>query len=211
MIESGTRMQLIMAAERLFADRGIEGVSQREIAIAAGNGNTNAVKYHFGSKDDLVQGIFQMRVEQMEERRAAMLADADRQGRLEDPNVLMSILFAPLMDIVDEAGKHSCAAFINQYVVRYRPAGLQHYSDRVRDQPMAISRLLSLIRRRTAHLPDHITDSRMMLNTLAFTGMLVRWDSDLSQRLSPDDLASLAADTLEGAALNIMRPFNHWA
>lgn len=54
-----------------FADRGIEGVSQREIAIAAGNGNTNVVKYHFGSKDDLVQGIFKMHVEQMEERRAS--------------------------------------------------------------------------------------------------------------------------------------------
>ena len=47
------KVRLITAGETLFAERSIESVSLREIAIAAGNGNNNAVQYHFGGKDGL--------------------------------------------------------------------------------------------------------------------------------------------------------------
>ena len=49
--------QLMVAAEKLFGQRGIENVSLREIAAAAGHANTSAVQYHFGSKESLVQAV----------------------------------------------------------------------------------------------------------------------------------------------------------
>ena len=49
---------MIRAGERLFGESGIDGVSLREVAAAAGQGNTSAVRYHFGSKDGLVAAIF---------------------------------------------------------------------------------------------------------------------------------------------------------
>ncbi|MYT74615.1 TetR family transcriptional regulator [Streptomyces sp. SID8367] len=52
-----TRQAIVAAAERLYAERGIAGVSNRQISEAAGQGNVAAVGYHFGSKTELVRAI----------------------------------------------------------------------------------------------------------------------------------------------------------
>ena len=52
-----TREQLILAGERLFALSGLDSVSLRQINSAAGQRNSSAAHYHFGSKEALVQAI----------------------------------------------------------------------------------------------------------------------------------------------------------
>jgi AcrR family transcriptional regulator len=52
-----TRMLMLAAAERLFAEHGVQAVSNRQIGEAAGQGNNAAVAYHFGTKSDLVRAI----------------------------------------------------------------------------------------------------------------------------------------------------------
>ncbi len=47
-----TREQLLDVAERLFAERGYDAVSVREVTSGAG-ANLAAVSYHFGSKEEL--------------------------------------------------------------------------------------------------------------------------------------------------------------
>ena len=51
------RAALIDAAERLFAERGSDGVSLREITSAAGATNASAVQYHFGDRRGLVRAV----------------------------------------------------------------------------------------------------------------------------------------------------------
>src|SRR3954462_1756002 len=70
-----TKEQIVLAAERLFAEHGIDGVSLRQVGAAAGNGNNSAVQYHFGSKDRLVQAVFEYRLPRMQERRALLIAE----------------------------------------------------------------------------------------------------------------------------------------
>src|SRR3546814_20288324 len=48
---------LISAAERLFAERGSEAVSLREINTAAGSTNASAIQYHFGGRRGLVKAV----------------------------------------------------------------------------------------------------------------------------------------------------------
>lgn len=50
-----TRLRLIEAAIRLFGDHGIEAVSLRAAAQAAGARNTAAVHYHFKDREGLLQ------------------------------------------------------------------------------------------------------------------------------------------------------------
>jgi AcrR family transcriptional regulator len=45
-----TRDRLLLAAEQLFATRGIDAVSLAEITKAAGSHNTGAVHHHFGGR-----------------------------------------------------------------------------------------------------------------------------------------------------------------
>ncbi len=52
-----TRVVLLRAAERLFAARGIDSVSMREIAAEAGQANHSAALYHFHDKHDLVNSL----------------------------------------------------------------------------------------------------------------------------------------------------------
>jgi AcrR family transcriptional regulator len=50
-----TRRRLLDAAERLVAERGIDGVTVNEITAASGARNKSAVAYHFGSKLALLE------------------------------------------------------------------------------------------------------------------------------------------------------------
>jgi AcrR family transcriptional regulator len=75
-----TRSALIDAAERLFAERGIAGVSLREIGVAAGQRKSNAAQYHFGDRDGLVRAILLARSAGVNQRRQALLESAGPDG-----------------------------------------------------------------------------------------------------------------------------------
>ncbi|MDB6138233.1 MAG: transcriptional regulator, TetR family [Verrucomicrobiaceae bacterium] len=59
---SSTRTNLMDAAERLFAEKGVEATSVRDITKAA-DANQGAINYHFQSKDKLVLEVFARRIE----------------------------------------------------------------------------------------------------------------------------------------------------
>jgi AcrR family transcriptional regulator len=85
-IESSPKERIIVAAERLFAEHGVNGVSLRQIGAAAGNHNNSAVSYHFGSKEQLVRGVFEYRLPRLRQRRALLVEDhrpIDLRGWLE--------------------------------------------------------------------------------------------------------------------------------
>jgi AcrR family transcriptional regulator len=54
---AATRARLLRAGERLFAEHGIHQVPLREINALAGQRNSSALHYHFGSRDGLVEAI----------------------------------------------------------------------------------------------------------------------------------------------------------
>ena len=70
-----TALQLLLAAERLFAEHGLAGI-YCAISIEAGSSNNSAIQYHFGSKDDLLRAIFAYRLGDLMQRRALLRARA---------------------------------------------------------------------------------------------------------------------------------------
>ena len=93
-VQGDTRDQIIRAAEALFAARGIDGVSLREINRAAGQSNTGAVQYHFGDRDGLVLAIIGKHRRDTEPRRHALL-DMYEDAGVDDLRALASALVAP--------------------------------------------------------------------------------------------------------------------
>jgi AcrR family transcriptional regulator len=69
-----TRELILATAERLFAEHGVHGVSNRQVSEAAGQGNNAAVGYHFGTKADLVRAIARRHGEATERLRLDLLA-----------------------------------------------------------------------------------------------------------------------------------------
>jgi AcrR family transcriptional regulator len=74
---SPSARRLVVAAERLFALHGIDGVSLRQIAAEAGSANNSAVHYHFGSKKGLITAIFRHRLPQLINERRLLAARCD--------------------------------------------------------------------------------------------------------------------------------------
>ena len=64
---------LIRSAELLFAERGSDAVSLREITAAAGATNASAVQYHFGDRKGLVRAVLARHDVEVEQRRHALL------------------------------------------------------------------------------------------------------------------------------------------
>ena len=72
-----TRDRILQTAERLFAEKGIDSVSLREITAAAGV-NIAAVHYHFGSKKMVLEELFAQRSEPIAKRRLELLSQVRR-------------------------------------------------------------------------------------------------------------------------------------
>ncbi|RWU18827.1 hypothetical protein DM813_21110 [Pseudomonas alkylphenolica] len=92
-----TRAKLVAIAERLFAERGIEGVSLSDINKAAGQRNKNATSYHFGSKDGLLQAILDKHVPGISARRNALLDELEQRGNPSVRDVVRAFMY-PLAD-----------------------------------------------------------------------------------------------------------------
>ena len=104
-----TRIALIEAAESLFAEAGLEGVSTRQIGAAIGSSNTNVVAYHFGSKEALIEAVCRHRLPDIDRRRGELL---DAAGSAADLSELVRIFALPLYEQVDASGRHSFARFL---------------------------------------------------------------------------------------------------
>ncbi|WP_328323566.1 TetR/AcrR family transcriptional regulator [Kribbella sp. NBC_00382] len=96
-----TRDVILATAERLFAEHGVFGVSNRQISEAAGQGNNAAVGYHFGTKTDLVRAIVRRHTDQIEQLRARMLAELGPEPDVRD---WLSVLIRPQTEHLAEIG-----------------------------------------------------------------------------------------------------------
>jgi AcrR family transcriptional regulator len=100
-----TRERLLDAAQRLYALRGLDAVSLREINQAAGARNATAVQYHFGDRAGIVRAIFARHLPDVEARRHALL-DAYESAGSADLRVLAGALVRPLAArLADQGGR----------------------------------------------------------------------------------------------------------
>jgi AcrR family transcriptional regulator len=106
---SASGLRLVLAAERLFARHGIDGVSLRQIAAEAGSSNNSAVHYHFGSKHGLIAAIFRYRLPQIISERRLLAARCDP----EDLRSRFESHFLPVLAMAEATDNHY-VSFVEQ-------------------------------------------------------------------------------------------------
>jgi len=121
-----TRDRLLNVAERLFAQRGYEATSVRDITAEAGC-NVAAVNYHFGGKDNLYLETFRGLLGELRDLRIrrirADMAEAGETATLE--LFVESMANAFLQPFVDEGRGRLLMAFVSREMVdRHLPAGV---------------------------------------------------------------------------------------
>ena len=107
--KSASALRIVIAAERLFARRGIDGVSLRQISVEAGSSNNSAVHYYFGSKEGLIGAIFRHRLPQLLSERRLLAARCD-------PGDLRSRFEAHYLPVLNlaEASDNHYISFVEQ-------------------------------------------------------------------------------------------------
>jgi len=96
-----TRNHLLDVAEQLFGERGVNGVSLREIRIASGARNTAAIQFHFGDRDGLIRGLVGRHMPRLAELQQELYDAMVATGRDDDSRSLVEVLVRPSADYLE--------------------------------------------------------------------------------------------------------------
>ena len=103
--EEGTRDRILRTGERLFAERGFNGVSVREPAAAA-QVNIASIGYHFDNKEGLLSEVYRRHCEPMIEERLRGLAAASRlRGNAKIAAIIEAFIRPALQQVEAEDGE----------------------------------------------------------------------------------------------------------
>lgn len=166
------RDALMLAAEELYATKGFDYVSTRDILEVAGQKNQSALQYHFGNKHGLLWAIYDTRMAAIEKRRAVMMEDAPAPGK-EDPYLLVEGLIRPMIEsaTLDERGEYFLRLAMQS---AYRPDTDMMAVATSGRYPLTQD-IVSRIERHLAHLPAEEIPLRKRLVVEACLGCVWIW------------------------------------
>lgn len=124
--ETGVRQRLLDAAEGLFAERGFEKTSIRDLASSAGC-NIASVNYYFGGKVNLYSEVCRRLLVEMTEIRLAsiekVMAESGGAPALED--LLRSFAYAFIGPFVaEDGGERLIRLMLREMIESHLPAGM---------------------------------------------------------------------------------------
>jgi AcrR family transcriptional regulator len=196
-----TRLQILAAAERLVGERGIAALSLREAAGSAGARNNSAAQYHFGTKDGLIDAIFELRMRTINEARMALLDAAEADGRGDDVAVLVEALVLPLVESVgDVPGSSWYGRFLAQFTADREATARLAETDR--SVMTGLRRVIAGLQAHLDLLPEPVCRQRIdlavRLTVLATAEHERRRDAGLGQAGSTPFLVTGLCDALRG-------------
>ena len=122
-----TRLSILDAAERCFAEGGFDGVSLRTITDVAGV-DLALVNYHFGSKDNLLREVIARRARIVHDERVRALEMARRDAGAQSPSVeaIATAFLEPLLRrLLDgDPGWHHYGHLVSQLDVSPKFTGI---------------------------------------------------------------------------------------
>tara|TARA_B100000927_G_scaffold243129_1_gene205037 strand:- start:227 stop:889 length:663 start_codon:yes stop_codon:yes gene_type:complete len=114
-----TSERVLRAAEALFAERGFETVSLRDITRAA-EANVAAVNYHFGSKEKLVDAVVERHVTPINKERLRLLEEYENEYGVDGVPVrkILEAFLAPVLRhmVSGEMSEHLFGKFMGRLI-----------------------------------------------------------------------------------------------
>jgi len=188
MATADTKSQILDTAERLFAQKGFDAVSLRNIVTVA-KVNLAAVHYHFGSKQSLLHTVVARRLRPINEERLARLAEAQAKAGKQPVKLerVLECLFLPLFRVQADPKVGPAFSRLIGRVLFDRNADLQKFM--MSELAEVIPQFSAALDAALPGLPKEETDWRShfmagaMAHTLCNADLLVRFtgtDADAS-------------------------------
>lgn len=194
-----TRVRLKEEAQRLFALRGLDGVSVQDIISAAGQRNSASLRYYFGNKLELARELIVDGARLIDEERQAQVDRLEAEGGITVRAVLGALTF-PMLDLAERTGQATYIRMIANLQLNNRTFLREALEDKWN---LGYQRCNALLRDLLAPIPPAIVDHRLSLVSIYGNAALAAWeagrDSGEPGRLwSPGYAVSSLMDTFEG-------------
>jgi AcrR family transcriptional regulator len=164
MKDASTRDLLKLAARRLFAHRGLDGVSVRDIVLAAGQRNSGSLHYYFGTKENLARELVSDGAKLIDQRRNSQLDDIERAGGPRHLREVIEVLVWPSTGLAGEHGEEdSYIRFITLLQMSHRQLFLDALEGR---WASGYERCLAHIRRLLKDIDPVIVTQRLVFMSL---------------------------------------------
>jgi AcrR family transcriptional regulator len=190
-----TRETLMIVAERLFGEQGIDAVPLRAVSKEAGQKNTNSVQYHFGGKMELLRAIFEFREMQFNPLRKAMLTQGRASKKDSEVRWLLRALYEPnFLHYRDNDG----IAYLKlhaQYLSNLRPRGILHPFDTDSPNAEGLRNAAQLLREHLSFSNESLFMARLESGGAMFLAAMIQHSARPPARRLPIDF--LYEDVLE--------------
>jgi AcrR family transcriptional regulator len=179
-VRSASAAQIKSVALRLFAEHGVDGVTVREIAAAAGQKNHGAVGYYFGSKEQLVREIIVDGAIAIDQRRNAMLDALEAAGGPGTAREIVDVLIFPV--IAADPGDDYYVRFIFMLTMTHRALMMDALENRWN---RGYQRCLDHLRRLLPDLPEQLRSQRFVFMGAYLGAVLAQRQQALADRSRP--------------------------
>lgn len=169
-----TRTQILAAARRLIAERGVDSVSVRDILQKSGVRNGGAVGYYFGSKEDMIREIIGQGARRCDARRIEMLDRAEASPAGVTLKDVVSILIRSSIGMSSTPLREDS---YSRFIAAVQATHPNLYNEVVTGRwDLGDVRLMNHIRRLLAHLPTETVSQRIIFAQEFLNAMLLRRD-----------------------------------
>ena len=192
---------LILAAERLFAERGIEAVALRHVNQAANQKNMSAAHYHFGSREGLIRAVLMYRWPELDRRRGELLS---RETDDKDIRFYLEAFIKPLIEQLKprEEGNYYIR-FMQQYE-RYT----EDYEFAKEMTPASVE-IYDNLERLIGYIPLDVRRLRIgYLINMIHSVLAVAEERLGNQEISHSEIELIAANTIDMVASALTAPLS---
>lgn len=184
-----TRRKLLDAAAMSFAEHGVRNASLVEITRRAGQRNSGALHYHFGSREGVLCAVLDEHVEFIAHRQSELLARALEQPG-DDVAPVLEAVVRPAAELAESSWQGRCWLLILADVIEEGPATfgpeLNQVLDRTGGNPS-----YDVLRERLPDMPPEVEVERLSLMTM----FILRAVADRARMTSVDTDADGAPGT----------------
>ncbi|ASK35902.1 TetR family transcriptional regulator [Alcanivorax sp. N3-2A] len=176
----GAREQIKRAARNLFAERGIDGVTVREIVEASGQKNHGSLSYYFGTKEALVRELVADGAGLINRRRHAMLDQLEGSQAGFGIREVVEVLVYPSIHLTDEQGEedHGYVRFITLLSMSHRRLFMEALEEGLNSGYL---RCLEHLRRLMPEIPAAERNQRFIFINVYLNGVISAREAALAE------------------------------
>lgn len=175
-----TRDHIKLAARRLFALRGIHGVTTREIVAATGQKNGGSLHYYFRTKEALVRELIVDGAKLIDDRRNALLDALEVNGGPQTVRKVLEVLVWPSTNLGEADGEEDTyIRFISNLGLQERALLNDALAGRWNS---GYQRCLGHLRRIVTGVPGAILQQRLVFLSLSLRAIMAAREAALDHR-----------------------------